>query len=98
VGAGKSCTIAVTFTPTEKGSDSAEVFISDNGGLSPQQVSLSGNSCYPLGHLCTLGSRNQCCSNMCSPHNRCCDRPLLHMSCTSSADCCQGLCINHTCS
>jgi hypothetical protein len=44
VGAGKSCTISVTFTP-HKGADSAEVSISDNGGGSPQQVSLSGTGC-----------------------------------------------------
>src|SRR5215469_5509117 len=32
VGAGKSCTITVTFRPFEAGSDSAQISISDNGG------------------------------------------------------------------
>jgi len=52
VGAGKSCTITVTFRPKEAGSDSAQVSISDNGGL--QQVSLSGTGCVynPQKHKC----------------------------------------------
>jgi dienelactone hydrolase len=44
VGAGKSCIITVTFRPSEAGSDSAQVSISDNGG-GPQQVPLSGSGC-----------------------------------------------------
>jgi predicted dienelactone hydrolase len=42
VGAGKSCTITVTFAPKKKGTFSADVAVSDNGGGSPQQVPLSG--------------------------------------------------------
>jgi hypothetical protein len=42
VGAGASCTISVTFAPAERGSYSGDVFISDNGGGSPQTVPLSG--------------------------------------------------------
>jgi len=45
LGAGKSCAITVTFAPKEKGNDSAQVSVSDNGGSSPQQVSLSGAGC-----------------------------------------------------
>src|SRR5262249_1666305 len=45
LGAGKSCIIAVTFTPKEKGDDSAEVSIRDNDITSPQQVPLSGGGC-----------------------------------------------------
>jgi len=45
LGAGKSCIITVTFTPSEKGGDSAEVSISDNDITSPQQVPLSGAGC-----------------------------------------------------
>jgi len=45
LGAGKSCIITVTFTPREKGRDSAEVSISDNDITSPQQVPLSGAGC-----------------------------------------------------
>jgi len=37
------CTITVTFTPTAKGSRSANVSISDNDPTSPQTVPLSGN-------------------------------------------------------
>jgi hypothetical protein len=43
VGAGQSCTISISFKPTEAGADSADLCISDNGGGSPQQVSLSGS-------------------------------------------------------
>ena len=54
VGAGKSCTIIVTFKPRDAGSDSADVSISDNGGGSPQQVPLSGKGCtYYRGHCTT---------------------------------------------
>jgi uncharacterized repeat protein (TIGR03803 family) len=42
VSAGASCTISVTFTPTAQGPRSASVSISDDGGGSPQQVTLSG--------------------------------------------------------
>jgi FG-GAP-like repeat len=37
-----SCKVSVAFTPTAKGARSAEVLINDNGGASPQQVSLAG--------------------------------------------------------
>jgi hypothetical protein len=44
VGAGKSCTISVTFTPSSYGRFSGAVYVSDNGGGSPQQVPLSGSA------------------------------------------------------
>jgi hypothetical protein len=55
VGTGQSCTISVTFKPTEAGGDSAIISISDNGGGSPQQVYLSGSGCVynPQKHKCT---------------------------------------------
>lgn len=37
-----TCTIKVTFQPTAKGSRSAKVSVSDNGGGSPQEVPLTG--------------------------------------------------------
>jgi hypothetical protein len=42
VPAGESCFITVTFTPLAKGLRSASVSIGDNGGGSPQKVSLIG--------------------------------------------------------
>jgi ASPM-SPD-2-Hydin domain-containing protein len=39
---GGSCTISVTFTPTAAGTRTAQLQISDNGGGSPQIVSLTG--------------------------------------------------------
>jgi len=42
IAAGASCFIGVTFTPSAKGSRSASVSVSDNGGGSPQQVPLAG--------------------------------------------------------
>ncbi|HEX9111069.1 MAG TPA: choice-of-anchor D domain-containing protein [Terriglobales bacterium] len=42
VGAGQSCTITVTFKPAKKGVRSAVLNINDNGGPSPQKVTLSG--------------------------------------------------------
>jgi hypothetical protein len=46
VGAGASCTITVTFNPKGGTTFTADVSISDNGGASPQQLSLSGH-CGP---------------------------------------------------
>jgi len=42
VAAGGTCTITVTFKPTAKGTRNATLNISDNGGASPQTVSLTG--------------------------------------------------------
>jgi hypothetical protein len=42
LGAGKSCTISVTFTPMAAGVRTASLSVSDNGGGSPQTVALSG--------------------------------------------------------
>jgi hypothetical protein len=42
VGAGDSCTISVTFSPTAGGTRTASVSVSDNGGGIPQTVALSG--------------------------------------------------------
>ncbi len=39
---GHSCTISVTFTPTATGTRNATLAISDNGGGSPQNVTLQG--------------------------------------------------------
>jgi hypothetical protein len=43
LGAGASCTISVTFTPTAAGAWSASISIADNGGGSPQTVVLTGS-------------------------------------------------------
>ena len=42
VAAGSSCEITVTFTPSATGARSATLQVRDNGGGSPQNVSLSG--------------------------------------------------------
>jgi phospholipase C len=44
LGAGKTCTITVTFKPLKVGSFSGTVTITDNATGSPQKVSLSGSS------------------------------------------------------
>jgi len=42
IGAGSSCTVSVTFKPTATGTRTASVLFSDDGGGSPQAVSLAG--------------------------------------------------------
>jgi len=42
VAAGASCSITITFKPLAKGNRTAAVSISDNGGGSPQKVSVAG--------------------------------------------------------
>ena len=58
LGVGKSCTITVTFRPIQVGSRSADVSVSDDGGGSPQQLSLSGTGQPKCGGRC--GVRGQC--------------------------------------
>jgi hypothetical protein len=55
LGGGKSCTISVTFQPTQTGSRTADVTIKDNGGASPQQVGLSGLGEAKCGGRCVFG-------------------------------------------
>ena len=45
--AAASCTINITFTPTQGGSRSGTLSISDNAGTSPQSVSLNGTGQEP---------------------------------------------------
>jgi Abnormal spindle-like microcephaly-assoc'd, ASPM-SPD-2-Hydin len=45
VAAGKSCSISVTFKPPARGPYSADVYVYDNGGGSPQDVHLYGLGC-----------------------------------------------------
>jgi|SRR5581483_3131254 len=42
IGAGASCTVNVTFSPTKTGSRQGKVSITDDGGASPQSVALTG--------------------------------------------------------
>jgi hypothetical protein len=42
VGAGQGCSISVTFKPLAKGTRTASVSVTDNGGASPQTVAMSG--------------------------------------------------------
>jgi large repetitive protein len=42
IGPGASCTVSVTFAPTQTGSRTAVLDLKDSGGASPQSVSLSG--------------------------------------------------------
>lgn len=46
LGAGKACAISVTFTPRAAGSRIAQLSIFDNGGGSPQTVSLTGTGTH----------------------------------------------------
>jgi hypothetical protein len=60
VRAGKSCTITVTFKPTFNGAVTGTVSISDNGGGSPQTVSLSGTGGSRCGGGCRFGCPPGC--------------------------------------
>ena len=48
VAAGASCTVTVTFTPTAKGTRTANVGVTDNAAGSPQTVSLTGTGLAPF--------------------------------------------------
>ncbi len=48
LGAGKNCTISVTFNPSALGARSATLSIVDTGTNSPQSVSLSGTGVAPV--------------------------------------------------
>ena len=57
VGAGGSCTIMVTFTPSATGSSSASLAVTDNANGSPQTVSLNGTGVTPATTI-SLSSSN----------------------------------------
>jgi predicted dienelactone hydrolase len=52
LGGTESCTITVTFQPTQRGARSADVSVSDDGGGSPQQVTLGGAGCIEINNKC----------------------------------------------
>jgi hypothetical protein len=63
VAAGANCTINVTFTPTQSGSRSGTLSVTDNAAASPQSVLLSGTGQsptpagnYPIGITGTSGT------------------------------------------
>jgi hypothetical protein len=60
IGGHSSCTITVTFTPTQQGARSADVSVSDDGGGSPQQVSLSGTGRSRCGGSCPCPAGCHC--------------------------------------
>ena len=66
--AGASCSISVTFRPTASGTRTAVLSISDNGGGSPQAVSLSGSGvsgrCTPYGGECGTPFTPRCCAGL----------------------------------
>jgi len=49
VGAGRSCVISVTFTPTATGTRAASISVTDNASSSPQAISLTGTGQAPGG-------------------------------------------------
>ena len=48
LGAGRSCTITVTFTPSALGSLTASLTVTDDASNSPQSVSLTGTGIAPV--------------------------------------------------
>jgi hypothetical protein len=56
IAAGANCTITVTFTPTATGKRTAAVTIGDDGGGSPQKVSLTGTGTSMAVTATTLSS------------------------------------------
>jgi hypothetical protein len=71
-----SCNISVTFAPTSVGSFRGMVSISDDGGGSPQQVSLSGTGVQTV----------NCHNYHCLGHNNCPQGCYCHTSCEPLGD------------
>jgi len=57
---GASCTITVVFAPKRTGSRTASVSVSDNGGGSPQQLSLTGTGGTIIPKCCTRCINGRC--------------------------------------
>ena len=51
IGAGQSCTINVTFTPSQEGTVNGTLTVTDNANNSPQTASLTGVGLEPLAQL-----------------------------------------------
>jgi probable HAF family extracellular repeat protein len=60
---------------------------SSTPNATPQSCGLDGARC---------DASHPCCS-FCGPRRWCCSKPLRGESCTSSVQCCTGLCLNHMC-
>ena len=60
--------------------------------LNPRPVAAQ-SSCQPLGGVCNSYSSKCCPGSLCGPYHWCCSKPLRGMSCTSSVQCCSGLCL-----
>ncbi len=70
VPAGKSCTITVTFKPTQRGTRTGAVSITDNAPGSPQKVSLTGTGTVVKLNPTTLGFLVQCHPFFCGRETR----------------------------
>jgi probable HAF family extracellular repeat protein len=84
---GTSCSINVTFKPTTSGIRTAALSITDNGGGSPQTVTLTGNgikACIPQGGECYGPGPNHCCPTGILIHHAYCSNPTGWGTCTES--------------
>lgn len=60
--------------------------------LSPRPVAAQ-STCRPLGSACGTYVGTCCPGSLCGPHRTCCNKPYRGQICTSSAQCCSGLCM-----
>jgi probable HAF family extracellular repeat protein len=87
---------APSAIPAHSTGPNADAILSILGAAKPSTSNPTPASCRPLGAACSRTGPS-CCGGICGPFGTCCDRPLHGMACNSSAECCQGLCINHHC-
>jgi hypothetical protein len=64
--------------------------------LNPRPVAAQ-SSCQPLGGACNSYTSKCCTGSLCGPHGTCCNRPFYGQACTTSAQCCTGICLNNRC-
>jgi probable HAF family extracellular repeat protein len=85
---------APAVIPAHSTSSNAEALVSTLAGAKPSTSNAAPQFCQALGGPCAPAHSNCCSGSMCSTTKyTCCNKPLSHMACTSSAQCCHSICM-----
>jgi len=72
------------------------VILTAGFSLIPRPVAAQ-STCEPLGAYCAVPYHSQCCDGFCGWKHTCYNKPFWDQYCTTSAECCTGVCWNHRC-
>jgi probable HAF family extracellular repeat protein len=84
---------APSVIPAHSTRPNADALVSTLAGAKPSTSNAAPQSCQSLGAACGRTGPYCCKGSLCGPHGTCCDKPFHGMACTSSAQCCSGVCV-----